>query len=146
MPELIRDRTVTARKAHPCQTCNRAAAVRGETYLRSTYVFDGRIYDWVMCQECSEMLSEVYDWSVDGYEFGVGRYEFHEWAQEHEEFGTANQQGMAKRYLDRLKPPGRCHDCSCHSAPPCSACVDCRHDDHSYCPNDCQTCEDHPYE
>lgn len=34
-----------------------------------------------------------------------------------------------------------CHDCRCPWAPPCSACVTCKHWDVSDCPNDCQTCE-----
>ena len=33
-----------------------------------------------------------------------------------------------------------CHDCSCHIAPPCSACVDCGHID-TTCDGDCQTCD-----
>lgn len=99
--EVIREKTVTARKAHGCETCNRPAALPGESYHRSTLVFDGRVYDWVQCQQCREMSSEVWTWT--GYDDdGIGPDDYYEWAQEHATHGTPYQKDMARHYMERL--------------------------------------------
>lgn len=101
MTTLLREKTVTARKAHACATCNQPAAQPGDTYRRTTYVYDGRIYDWVQCDPCREMATEVFDWV--GYpDEGIGLDHYYEWASEAVIHGTPDQQVMAKNYLERL--------------------------------------------
>ena len=100
MPDLIREQTVKARKAHGCMTCNTTAIQAGETYCRTTYVYDGRIYDWVQCTECSKLVGEVYRWAGQPDE-GVGEDTFAEWASESatdERYGEA-----ATAYLARIE-------------------------------------------
>ena len=86
MPDLLKSKTVTARKPHGCQTCNATAIQPGEQYRRDTYIYDGRVYDWVQCAACSTLASMVFEWSGDPDE-GIGRDEYIEWAREacHEE-------------------------------------------------------------
>ncbi|MCW2287019.1 hypothetical protein EDF60_1670 [Leucobacter luti] len=79
MPELVSEKIVRARKAHQCRTCNQMAVMPGQEYTRSTYVFDGRIYDWVMCADCRACASFVFSWcSYDGD--GIGEDQYDEWA------------------------------------------------------------------
>lgn len=63
MPELIRTKTVTARKVHRCRTCFAEAIQPGETYTRDTYAHDGTVYDWVACEACRSISTAVYDWN-----------------------------------------------------------------------------------
>lgn len=42
--------------------------------------------------------------------------------------------------LDKLVAE-RCHECFCHTTPPCSACENCAHPYTDDCDNDCQECE-----
>lgn len=83
MPDLLRSKTVTARKVHSCQTCFAAAIQPGQTYQRDTYVYDGRVYDWVMCEECNALASRVFAWA-DYFDEGIGADDYEEWAREHE--------------------------------------------------------------
>lgn len=100
MPELLREKTVTARKAHRCATCNATAIQPGQTYHRATYVYDGRVYDWVQCVECDKLVGIVYDWS--GADEGVGLDEYVEWAEDHRDDETHGD--AARAYLARLRP------------------------------------------
>lgn len=81
MPSLLKSKTVKARKPHGCRTCNATAIQPGEEYQRDTYIYDGRVYDWVQCAACSTLGGLVYEWA--GYpEDGIGRDEYVEWARE----------------------------------------------------------------
>lgn len=52
-------------------------------------------------------------------------------------------ESLARREPD-VEPRQRCHDCSCHLDPPCSACENCAHMDGEIdCPNDCRDCTEH---
>lgn len=83
MPNLLKSKKVTARKVHSCATCGGGAIQPGQTYQRDTYVYDGRVYDWVMCEECEALASRVFAW-VSYAEDGIGSEDYEEWAREHE--------------------------------------------------------------
>lgn len=99
MPELIGERTIrSARKMHRCRTCFAPAALAGETYKRQTYVYDGRVYDWVSCQPCDEICGEVHSWSMS--EEGVTAFDYYEWADEYRNdpcLGSAARAYLARR-------------------------------------------------
>lgn len=83
MPDLLKLRKLTARKAHPCCICTAPAVQPGETYERRTYVYDGQVYDWVNCKPCNDLISVVADWS--SADEGVGQEDFAEWAGDHKD-------------------------------------------------------------
>lgn len=114
MPDLIRSKSVNARKAHGCETCNATAIQPGETYQRDTYVYDGRIYDWVQCSACSALGGIVYEWAECPDE-GVGRDDYTEWAREVQNDHTLSGE-RARWYLARIghgsaDPEGYCRGC-----------------------------------
>lgn len=80
MPTLLSSKLVTARKPHPCYTCGSGAVKPGESYRRETYVYDSRIYSWISCTLCDELMSEVYTWCGRPDE-GVGGEDYIEWAR-----------------------------------------------------------------
>ena len=104
MPDLIKTRDVTARKAHGCQTCNDTAIQPGERYTRDTYVYDGRMYDWVQCAACSALGGIVFKWAGHPDE-GVGRDDYTEWAREVIDVGSADS-ARAREYLSRIGENG----------------------------------------
>ena len=83
-PTLLKEGRVKARKTHGCSVCTSTAVQPGDTYLRSTYAFDGRVYDWLLCTVCESMTSDVWDW-VSFTEDGIGADEYGEWASENRE-------------------------------------------------------------
>ena len=91
---VLSDKTVRARKPHKCSTCGAVAVEPGQEYRRETLIYDGRIYDWVMCGPCDELFMEVYDYAYCSDE-GVSSHEFLNWAEEHPE------DQRAKDYLAR---------------------------------------------
>lgn len=100
MPTLLREKMVTARKTRSCMTCGATAIHPGEQYRRSTYVYDGRVYDWVGCKPCDEIQDLVYSW-WDSPEDGIGADEYVEWAWE---FEDDPQHGEAARaFLERRR-------------------------------------------
>lgn len=60
-------------------TCLTTAIQPGQEYKRATYVLDGRIYDWVMCDECRACSSYVFEW-CSYVEDGIGETDYDEWA------------------------------------------------------------------
>lgn len=78
--ELIKERTPIARKVHRCMNCTSLAIQIGHAYVRSTLTYDGRIYDWVSCCACHDLLGEVSEYAGD---FGISSDEFCEWAMDH---------------------------------------------------------------
>lgn len=82
MPDLISERTVTARKPHHCQCCGTVAAQPGDTYRRSTYAYDGHAYTWISCRDCDDITADVWAW-YDQPEEGVTRDDYECWAAEH---------------------------------------------------------------
>lgn len=98
MPELLRSKTVTARKIHQCRSCFADAIQPGNTYTRDTYVYDGTVYDWVQCDACRAIMNAVYDWSVDAEE-GITAETYDEWATEHRDESTHGE--AARAYLER---------------------------------------------
>ena len=81
MPQLLKQLTPVASKAHLCGSCGAVAVRPGERYDRSTYLFDGSVYDWVSCLPCKGLASVVFDWMVEPDE-GISRDDYHEWATE----------------------------------------------------------------
>lgn len=100
MPDLIKTKDVKARKAHVCETCNDTAIQPGETYTRDTYVYDGRMYDWVQCAACSAIGGIVYEWAGCPDE-GVARDDYVEWARESATADTLEGE-RARWYLARV--------------------------------------------
>lgn len=82
MPDLIRTRTLRARKPHACMTCHQNAVQVGETYDRATYTFDGRLYDWINCAACDEAKRFVIDWMDRDADEGLNEECFEEWARD----------------------------------------------------------------
>lgn len=82
MPDLIRHTIPSARTAHHCMLCTGHIGV-GETCTRDTLVFDGRVYDWTECRECTDanVGAAVLDWAGDPDE-GVDAEHAHSWACE----------------------------------------------------------------
>lgn len=98
MPNLLRKSTPVARKVHYCRCCGAPAVQPGDKYTRETWVYDGRVYDWVSCSECDSIHNLVWAWVWD-YDGGIGREEYEQWANEtadDPEHGEA-----AKAYLVR---------------------------------------------
>jgi hypothetical protein len=101
MPTLLREKTVRARKPHTCRCCYTVAVQPGETYTRSTYVFDGTVYDWVSCTECSAASTFVFEWTSWDDE-GIGPDTYQEWAEETANgFGNSAEHAAAEAYLSR---------------------------------------------
>lgn len=82
MSTFIAEKTVTARKDHACMLCGQVAVVKGASYTYSTWVFDGRVYNWVDCTPCGVVIREAIN---DGYETDEGGVDVDtadEWARE----------------------------------------------------------------
>jgi hypothetical protein len=102
MPTLISEKTVTARKPHVCQCCGGIAVKPGDTYNRATYVYDGRVYDWVSCTECQAVAGDVFEYAGDP-EGGVGLDVYQEWAEDAAAYSRNDAvREAAKAYLARL--------------------------------------------
>lgn len=82
MPTTLRTATRVARKPHRCGMCNAPIGV-GERHHVSTNLFDGQVYDWRECQQCTDdrICNEVYHWWGCPDE-GVGYESAWEWAHE----------------------------------------------------------------
>lgn len=100
MPVLLREKTVVARKAHHCGTCEGTAISPGESYSRQTYVYDGRVYDWVQCDGCRAIAGLVFTWMEDWYDEGISRDDYVEWAREHQDHPLHGD--AARAYLARV--------------------------------------------
>ena len=113
MVTQLRGATRTARKAYRCHMCT-AAIEPGERYHVSTNVFDGRLYDFRVCDPCREdrITSEVFYWCGMPDE-GVTAEDAWEWAHEARHAGSSHPEivHMAEDWLRR---------CDCQ----CERCVD----------------------
>jgi hypothetical protein len=97
MTQLIAETNIkAARKEHYCRICGGVAARVGEPYKRSTYVYDGRVYDWIECAPCSALNGEVWDW-CSWPEEGIGVDQYDEWALDHKDHPTLGEQAQAYR-------------------------------------------------
>lgn len=99
MVQQLSESKPTARKQHRCSLCNGVISP-GETYSRSTNIYDGRVYDFIECGSCvrDRVGSEVYDWSGcpdEGYTFE----DAYEWA--HDSRHTETRGEMARAWLAR---------------------------------------------
>src|SRR5688572_11121774 len=58
---------IKAQKNHSCNFCG-CKIQAGNIYLKSTHIFDGKIYDWKTHKECSKIASDLnmYDQCEDG--------------------------------------------------------------------------------
>lgn len=99
MPVLLREKTFVARKAHRCDTCEATAISAGESYSRQTYVYDGRVYDWVQCGACRAIAGDVFTWMEGWYDEGISRDDYLEWAREHKDHPVHGE--AARAYLTR---------------------------------------------
>ncbi|HEU5223454.1 MAG TPA: hypothetical protein VFU07_07210 [Candidatus Lumbricidophila sp.] len=93
--ELLRSKMVKARKAHRCRTCASVAVAVGDTYSRDTYVYDGRVYDWVQCRECVALSGAVFNW-CSYVDEGIGAEQYEEWATEHADHDERAQAFLAR--------------------------------------------------
>ena len=82
MPTEMRHATPKARKPHECSLCLGPISP-GETYSKTTYVYDGRVYDWRTCAAClaDKVSTAVFDWT-EWDEDGIGPDDALEWAEE----------------------------------------------------------------
>lgn len=101
MTTLIREQTPTARKTHACSLCDGLIAT-GEQYTRTTNVYDGHVYDFLICTGCKtdKVLTRARSWAYDPEE-GVTFDTAMEWATEQVVHGDAEEQQAAKNYLNR---------------------------------------------
>lgn len=79
---LLREKHVKVRVDHYCLVCSGIAIHAGETYLRSTYAYDGRVYDWILCSDCEEMDGDVWAWANHS-EDGIEAATYYEWASKY---------------------------------------------------------------
>ena len=101
MTTLIREHTPTARKTHACSLCDGLIAA-GEQYTRFTIVYDGHVYDFLICTGCKtdKVLARAWSWAYDTDE-GVAFETAMEWATEQVVHGSPEEQQAAKNYLAR---------------------------------------------
>lgn len=83
MSEILSEKRTTARKSHPCETCDATAVQPGEQYRRVSLIVDGSIVTWVQCRQCRALISRVIDWMGPDGDEGASRDDFVEWAREH---------------------------------------------------------------
>lgn len=102
MSELLKSKTMKARKAHPCSYCGAAAVQPGETYTRDTFLFDGYVYDWVSCAPCSDMYKVVRAWSNAFGDEGLNGEDYAEWASDHKDDPEHGE--TARAFLARAFP------------------------------------------
>lgn len=101
MPTLLNEKTVKARKPHLCNCCYAVAVEPGQTYTRTTYVYDGRVYDWVSCTECQRVAGDVFEYAADPEE-GIGPDTYQEWAEDAVAYSKDDAvREAAKAYLRR---------------------------------------------
>lgn len=100
MVKLISSKSLKARKYHYCKNCGIEMAAPGEFYRRDTYVYDGSVYNWTVCDDCDKIVHDVHMWC--GWpEEGIGREEYYEWAVD--QLDDAMYGAHAKAYLDRVE-------------------------------------------
>lgn len=97
--DLLRSKTVTARKVHLCTTCGQPAVQPGQEYQRTTYLYDCHFHSCVTCSDCSAIDGVVYEWCGMPDE-GIGMDSFAEWAHEHRDDETWGEE--ARAFLGRL--------------------------------------------
>lgn len=90
---MIASKDITARASHRCSACLARVIKPGDVYKRETYVQDGTIYVWNVCQPCEAITLTVMDWVVDHHE-GITADDYREWALE-------TEHGAAVAYLAR---------------------------------------------
>ena len=82
MPTLLHEARPTARKEHRCSCCS--GAIRsGLPYKRETYVYDGHVYDWKVCEPCEPVTDLVWGWVAPFPEEGINFEDYVEWARDH---------------------------------------------------------------
>ena len=77
--ETIRSNNYKARKEHRCNYCGHVIP-KGDTYHRSTHVFDGRLYDWKCHLKCNDLSSEI--WNFVDPDEGMTFEDFHDGLKE----------------------------------------------------------------
>ena len=82
MPTLLHEARPTARKDHRCSCCGGPIRM-GLPYRRETYVYDGHVYDWLVCDPCEELTDLVWGWVAPFPDEGINRDDYIEWAREH---------------------------------------------------------------
>jgi hypothetical protein len=101
MPDLLKSKTLKARKVHRCMLCGAPAVQPGGTYERSTLILDGRVYDWVECEPCGPVAT----YAADDYwlDEGVTSEAAIAWAEDNR--GESGQRGeVARAFLARAFP------------------------------------------
>ena len=65
MATLLKDGHPVARKEHQCPWCTHVIKP-GEKYYRQTVADDGRVYDYICCEECNEALGLLWEyWELE---------------------------------------------------------------------------------
>jgi hypothetical protein len=99
----LRTTRPTARKAHRCGWCY-GQIQPGETYSRSTNIYDDHVYDWVACAACEAIANIVWAWAGQPDE-GMDEDSFAEWAHDNRDLDD-----RARAYLTR-------RGCTCETCP-----------------------------
>lgn len=67
METLTQPKETKAIKAHTCNFCS-YKILKGDTYIKSTHIYDGQIYDWKTHKYCAEIATrlKMYDHCDEG--------------------------------------------------------------------------------
>ena len=69
MTTLAEPKETKARQNHQCSLCGYRIP-KGDTYIKSTHVYDGEIYDWKTHTHCSDVAKDLK--MYDHYDYGEG--------------------------------------------------------------------------
>lgn len=104
----------TARKEHICQHCG-CKIQPGQRYYRQTNIYEGRIYDFITHEECSEVASELdmYYYCDDGLDGDTFREEISQYVYDNHyddeaddiesDWANLNYYEQAKKILKELR-------------------------------------------
>ena len=99
---FLRDSEPVARKPHRCDPCG-VTIQPGTQYHRQTYVYDGRVYDWISCPECWQASVYVYAWADLYDQEGIDDERYAAWAYEsHDCAADESERAAATAYLIRV--------------------------------------------
>lgn len=100
MPDLLKTKIPKARKIHWCDGCGGYTIPKGTVYRRDTYAFDGRVYDWKLCDPCVDITGLVFDDAIDPWD-GITGEDYFAWAEDAQWSSDINVMRKAKAYLIR---------------------------------------------
>lgn len=100
MPTLLHQARPTARKVHRCSCCGGIIRA-GQMYCRDTFVYDGRVYDWLTCPGCEPLRTIVDAWSSAACGEGISADDYREWANDNQDDPVHGE--VARAFLARAE-------------------------------------------